>query len=320
YSQLPADWPGGEVACWIGTWAWFPAFALLVARLVLVFPDGDPPSSRWRPVGHVVTGVVVIGTVAAAMQPASSANVPVPLACFTPPVTIGGPVFGLTMAATMVLGGVALVAVIRKALQGGLVIRAQIKWFALAVGLLVLAVVGREATAPGTGEHIAFVAMSMIAGAGVPAAIGVAILRYRLYDIDRLVSRTVTYAVVSAALLAIFFSTVFLLQLLLPTDSDLATAASTLAVAAAFNPLRRRIQGFIDRHFNRARYNAERVAERFGRELRSRAAAVDPSADLQRTVSAALEPASVSVWLAADSPRGAGANDHLAARDRARSS
>lgn len=298
YSQISAGWPGGELACWVGSWAWYPAFALVVARLMLVFPDGAPPSPGWRLFGRVVTGVVVAGTVAAALQPASAANQPVPLGCLTPPVTVPGAAFGLILTATMLLGAVTLVSLVHRTLKGDAVVRAQVKWFALATGLLVLAVIGRESTAPGTAVHLAFVVGTMVAVAGVPAAIGVAILRYRLYDIDRLVSRTVTYATVTAVLLGVFFSTVFLLQLLLPAESDLATAASTLAVAAAFNPFRRRIQGFIDRRFNRARYDAERVAARFGRHLRDKAATVDPAVDLQRTVANALEPSSVSVWMA----------------------
>lgn len=131
----------------------------------------------------------------------------------------------------------------------------------------------------------------------LPVAVAVAILRHRLYDIDRIVSRTVSYAVVTALLVGIYVMGVFLLQRVVPASSDLAVAASTLAAAAAFNPIRRRVQSAVDRRFNRARYDAVRTVEQFSERVRIAADATDLTAELQRVAASVMEPAHLSVWL-----------------------
>jgi len=137
----------------------------------------------------------------------------------------------------------------------------------------------------------------LVGGMAIPTAIGVAVLRYRLYDIDRLVSRTVGYVLVVGLLAAVFIGVVTAASSLLDTESDLAIAASTLAVAALFNPVRKRVQGWVDRRFNRSRYDAQKVMDRFSGSLRDQ---VDPGAVVEGwvgVVSETMQPVSAGVWV-----------------------
>lgn len=290
YELYAGALPAVELVAWLASWTWALFFGLPV--FLLVFPDGKLLSPRWRPVlwlafvpPVLLPGFLAVMTWSAPLEILAASEEPEFAASWEW-------LFAAAIVALAVslLGALASLGVRWRRSTG--VTRQQLKVFFLFAIAGVVCLILSQLEIPG-GELFGVAAFLLVPGGMVAA-----ILRYRLYDIDRLVSRTVTYAVMTAVLLGIFFSTVFLLQLLLPTESDLATAASTLAVAAAFNPLRRRIQGFIDRRFNRARYDAERVADSFGRDLRKGAAAVDPTADLQRAVVAALEPSSLSVWLA----------------------
>lgn len=130
-----------------------------------------------------------------------------------------------------------------------------------------------------------------------PLAIGVAITRYRLYDIDRIVSRTVTYAAVTALLFGAYLGVVFALRRLLPAQDGLAVAASTLTVAALFNPLRRRIQGAVDRRFNRSRYDVERTIDEFGERLRTERGLHTLAGELAFVAATTMQPQTVSLWL-----------------------
>lgn len=132
----------------------------------------------------------------------------------------------------------------------------------------------------------------------VPISVGLAILRYRLYDIDRLISRTVSYGLISAVLLLTYAGGVFFLRRVLPGQSDLAVAASTLAVAALFNPVRRKVQSAVDRRFNRSRYDASRVVDAFGHRLRSEAGIENLSGELITAAATTMQPSTASLWLA----------------------
>ncbi len=131
----------------------------------------------------------------------------------------------------------------------------------------------------------------------IPVAIGIAILRYGLYGIDRLISRTLSYAVITGTLLVIYLLLVTTVSRIAPASSSLAVAASTLAVAALFQPLRRRVQTVVDRKFNRARYDADRTVDAFTRTLREEVDLDAVSSDLIATVHDTLEPARVGLWL-----------------------
>ncbi len=139
--------------------------------------------------------------------------------------------------------------------------------------------------------------MFAVAVALPAVAIAVAVLRYRLYDLGRIVSRTVSYAVITALLVAVYLVLVTASTRLLPGGSSLAVAASTLAAAALFQPLRRRVQSVVDRRFNRARYDADRTVEAFTRRLREDVALDAVRSDLLGAVDDTLQPASLSLWL-----------------------
>jgi hypothetical protein len=133
--------------------------------------------------------------------------------------------------------------------------------------------------------------------AGLPVAVAIAVLRYRLYEIDRIISRTVSYAAVVAFLALLFFGVVTALSSLLQAESDLAIAGSTLAVAALFNPVRRRVQVWVDRRFNRSRYDTQRVMDRFAGSLQDRVDSEGLVEGWVDVVSETMQPASVAVWV-----------------------
>jgi hypothetical protein len=133
----------------------------------------------------------------------------------------------------------------------------------------------------------------------LPAAAGLAVLRYRLYEIDRIISRTVTYSIVAGLLAALYTATVYATTRLVPVTGDLAVAGSTLAIAAVFNPLRQRVQRVVDRRFNRSRYDAALLIDSFGLKLRSKVELGEVLADLQQVLVHTVEPASTKVWLRA---------------------
>jgi hypothetical protein len=137
----------------------------------------------------------------------------------------------------------------------------------------------------------------LLAGAAIPTAIGIAVLRYRLYEIDRLISRTVTYLLVVGVLVAVFFGVVTATSSLLQTDSDLAVAASTLAVAALFNPLRKRMQFWVDRRFNRSRYNAQLVVDEFAGSLRDQVDSGEVVEGWVEVVAETMQPSAAGVWV-----------------------
>ncbi|HSK97687.1 MAG TPA: hypothetical protein VK891_13790, partial [Euzebyales bacterium] len=135
---------------------------------------------------------------------------------------------------------------------------------------------------------------------GLPAAIVVAITRYRLYEIDRLVSRTVSYAVIVGVLAAVYAGGVFVLSSLLPLENDLAVAGSTLVVALLFNPLRRRVRQRVERRFNRPRFDADAEVERFAYRLRTELDIADLTSGLLRVLASTVQPSTATIWMRSD--------------------
>ena len=179
--------------------------------------------------------------------------------------------------------------------RSGAVERQQVKWFLLANAAFLVTLVVAFATF----NDAAFV-LALVAASGIPIAAGIAILRYRLWDIDRIVSRTVSWAVISAALVAVFIAGVLALQTVLAGLTQaptLAVAASTLFAFALFQPLRRRVQRVVDRRFDRARIDAERTAQGFGARLRDEVAIDTIAADLHTTVDRSVRPSTQGLWL-----------------------
>ena len=302
----PGSLPLAEVTAWLSTLAWVPAYTLLIL-LLLFFPDGRLPSRRWRPITWIaaVSAFLMLVPSAIAEWPYRG------LALLTgvSPAT-GEPLLDPALDTANLLQGVgsALSLIVALAGAGALVIRfrrsvgtehQQIKWFATAAIVelavfLPMGVGGVELPTP----FDALVAM--IAAPLIPIAIGVAILRYRLYEIDRIISRTIGWALTTGVIVAVFAGIVIGLEGILSRvtgGNTVAVAASTLVAAAIFQPLRRRVQGAVDHRFNRARYDAQRTVDGFAERLRNEVDLATLRSALVRTADDAVRPVNSSVWL-----------------------
>ncbi|MEX0795728.1 MAG: hypothetical protein WD274_03445 [Acidimicrobiia bacterium] len=285
-----------------GNWLFGIGVGLVSTFLLLLFPTGKLPSPRWKPVAVVAALALPIMLVGVSLSEETFEGLPVSNPFALDPshpvvlITEGGG-FYLFLAALLA----SVVSLFVRYRSGGYTERQQLRLVALAVVPVALA-----AAVPavwellnGTAEFSDDVENALITfSLGlVPVSIAVAILRYRLYEIDRIVSRTVSYALILALLGLVVLGLVSVFALFLPSDDPLVVAVSTLAAAALFNPLRRRVQGMVDRRFNRSRYDAERVIAGFAGTLRER---VDPEAVVDGwvgVVSETMEPASVGVWV-----------------------
>lgn len=273
--------------------------------ILLIFPDGHFLSRRWRVFAMLLSGFLalfVLATVFSSQlgdiwndQPYGSNLVGfVPWEVTRSLAIIAGP--------AMLIGAVAgVVAVIIRFRRSDAVGRAQVKWMALA-GLVMLfsfpIAIGDDPALEAVGWFIFYLS--------IPVGITIAITRYKLFEIDRLISRTISYAIIVAFLAATFAGMITLITRLLGAQNNLAVAASTLAVAALFNPLRRKVRSVIDRRFNRSSYQAQSVAEEFGLELRQPHTAGEVARLLNQTVDRTLQPAASGVWLNVEKqpPRG----------------
>ena len=300
----PGSLPGADLASWVGTWSWVPGFAGLFLMLLL-FPDGRLPSPRWRPI--LGLGIVSGGMIMIANAVGSWGFRGLALLSGSTPDTASDPALGLLLAAANVglilLSLVGLAAIVSLAVRfrrADAIERQQIKWFVAAGALEVAAVLLTTAVSlPSPFDMLAAIVVMPL----VPIATVVAILRYRLYDIDRLISRTISYGAVTGILAFVFVGTILVSQTVLASffsGSSVAVAASTLIVAALFQPLRRRVQRVVDRRFNRSRYDAERIAIEFAEQLRDEVDLAMLVTGLDATVRRAIAPSSVSVWLRSD--------------------
>ena len=295
--------PAGEYVGWVQLWIWVPFIALITVYLFLLFPDGRPPRPSWRRVGWLAGGFVVIEVTGLALTPGKVASLPVVRNPFgvspawVPLAAIGPGLIGL-------LGCVVLAAwsLFSRSRHGPSVERLQIRWLAysgclVALTLVLLTIVSEilPLSAGITGRVTE--GGLMIAVLTMPVAVAVAVLKYRLYDIDRIISRTLAYAIVTGLLVGLYAGLVLLATEVFGFHSTVAVAASTLAVAALFNPLRRRVQRAVDRRFNRVRYDADQTVMVFGARLKDAVNLDSVTDDLAQVASRALEPAHVSVWI-----------------------
>ncbi len=291
---------------WTLTWLWVPSMGIALIFLPLLFPTGHLVSPRWR--AAAILGVIAIGlfTVGTAFLPGpiqQATFLQNPLAAAmdfqTYSVVVMGPTIApLGIAIALAVGS--LVIRFRRATDEG---RRQIKWFALAVFIagvtFALDMFVRIAGGSGTGSKILEV-LVVVALLGLPTTAGMAILRYRLYDIDRIVSRTISYGLVTAFLIALFLLVNLTLQELLSSLTSTnawAVAGSTLLAAALFTPVRLRVQRAVDRRFNRARYDAELTAAAFSERLRDQVDLPTLANELDATVRRAIAPTTVGLWL-----------------------
>jgi MFS family permease len=288
------SWPGVALAASLGDAAYIAPWVIALVGVPLVFPDGKLPSRRFRWVAWITAAGMVallVGS-AASLIPglADLAFVVSVLALVTSVVGLGG----------------AVVAIWTRFRRGNRVQRQQVKWLLAVAAVAILSF--PFAVYFGQSESaiaLAFWLIAFLAYVALPVAIAIAVLRYHLYDIDRIISRTIGYAVVTVTLAATFGGAILLFQALLAGltgDSTLAIAASTLVVAALFQPLRRRVQGVVDRRFNRARYDAERTLTAFGDQLRGDVDLTSLGADVLAVVGQTLAPTTVGLWIRADDP------------------
>ena len=301
----PADGTrgAGQFAAWVGNWSYV-AIVPLAIFVPLLFPDGRLPSPRWRPVawcgaaGTVAFGVGVAGT------PGPMGDYP----WIVSPLGIDD-----ALATTLRLAGLALIVVAFVAAAVSVAVRyrsaddlrrQQIKLLAAA------AVVVAVSTVAGTillALHSKLLrdVVSLIGVLAIPVAVAVAMVRYRLYDVDRLISRSLTYAFVTLTLGATYVGLVLAGQAVFSSvagGSDLAIAVSTLVVAALFLPVRRRVQRLVDRRFYRRRYDAQRTLEAFGARLRHEVELDGLRTELHGVVADTVQPSHVSVWLRDEHP------------------
>jgi hypothetical protein len=288
------------VGAWIQLWYWYPLLLLSTVYTLLLFPSGLP-SRRWRPFIWVISAALAAMVVTAAIAPrldVGHRQVPNPIGLsFVPEDVESTPIFavaGIVIMAGLVLAVASLGIRFRRARNNE---RAQLKWFFLGAAFLGVFVVASFLSKSFNNSE-ANDAIAPIALTAMPLSCGLAIFRYRLYDIDRVVSRTVSYFVVTGSVVGIYVGAVALIESVLGFSSGIAVAASTLAAAAAFQPLRARVQRVIDRRFDRAAYDARRTVESFSNRLRDQVDVEAVRGDLLTTVSAAVAPAKASVWMA----------------------
>jgi hypothetical protein len=306
---------GGKVMAWLSIWVWILMFGLIVF-LLLLFPTGRLPNSRWRPFAWMSAVLTLMAATLMAISPDAvldtlgpsgkgRISLPNPLGAeglpnLYLPVQTLVLALGLVAAASVVVG--------RRGARG--VERQQIKWLLYAGAIFFLGNVLKNTVFSPLGEvswglWVGYLLVG-IGGLGGPIAIGIAILRYRLYDIDILINRTLVYGSLTATLVALYFGGIVLLQRIFVTltgqQSTIAVVASTLLIAALFTPLRRRIQGFIDRRFYRRKYDARKTLEAFSIKLKNETDLESLNNDLVGVVRETMQPAHVSLWLRPDQP------------------
>jgi hypothetical protein len=313
----PDSLPAGEAMAWILSWV-LPILNGLQVFYVLLFPTGRLPSKRWRWLGWLTVAFVVVGVILAAFSSGALLGILGPI---RNPLGIEGfsSIYykAILFIMTPLLTAAAVLAVFLRLRHAIGVERQQIKWFAYAAAGYVSAgilayIIPRVVETPLWFERVGF-ALNIAFIPAIPIAIGIAILRYRLYDIDILINRTLVYGSLTAMLVALYFVGIVVLQrffvLLTGQQSTLAVVASTLLIAALFSPMRRRIQSFIDRGFYRRKYDAARTLEVFSAKLRDETDLDALSDDLVGVVRETMQPAHVSLWLRPEaSPKGAQAD------------
>ena len=291
----PEALAGGRAMLWLQGWFWM-LFVGLIVFLLLLFPNGRLPSSRWRPFAWVSVAVISVGVIwSSVISPDVRFDAP------PSPIQLLVLLLGLVAAASVVVG--------RRGARG--VERQQIKWLLYAGPIwffgsaFKIAVFYFSLVEGAWGLWVSYLLVA-VGGLGGPIAIGIAILRYRLYEIDLIINRTLVYGSLTALLALVYFGGIVVLQrvfvVLTGEKSTLAVVASTLVIAALFNPLRRRVQAFVDRRFYRRKYDAAKTLEAFSAKLRDETDLGALSDDLVGVVRETMQPAYVSLWLHPELP------------------
>jgi hypothetical protein len=301
----PGSLPLARAMAWPATWLWVPGVLLVLVFLPLYFPNGRLLSLRWRPVMWLAIFVSGATVVIWAFLPGKVGDAwditnPLGLAALRP--AIGGlEVVMEVLFVGFILSSVVSLVVRSRRSQGQE--RQQMKWLTYAaatvVGMVLLTTLLEAANLDFLSDMTGLVTDLLIAG--IPVGVGIAVLRYRLYDIDRIINRTLVYGSLTVTLVALYFGGIVVLQRIFVTltgqQSTLAVVASTLLIAALFTPLRRRIQGFIDRSFYRRKYDARKTLEAFSTKLKNETDLESLNNDLVGVVRETMQPSHVSLWL-----------------------
>ncbi len=290
-----------ETAAWFGSWSWILLVFLPTSFMLLLFPDGRLPSPRWRPVAWCA-GLGIIGFVVGLATEAGPLEdfpqIANPYGIESPVLGVAGIAAGIVTGVSMVLSAVSLIVRLRRA---GSEQRQRIKWLAYGGAVVVGTIfVGGVISIWSAPISIGIISVALL---GLPVFTGIAILKHRLYDIDVVINLTVVYAILSATLAAVYFGAIVLLQRVFAglTGQEklpqLAIVASTLVIAALFNPLRRRIQFSVDRRFYRRKYDARKTLETFSAKLRDETDLETLNNALVGVIRETMQPAHVSLWL-----------------------
>lgn len=297
--------PGVAYAAWILRWIWMPYYLGTIIFLLLTFPSGRPVGRRGRAVA-ALSGVGMLlaafgesfGTTTLAVFP----GIDSPFALL--PNTTARRVAAIGIAALAFGGAVAMVDLVRRWRAATGVERQQYRWLVLAGGLTVVAFgIGMFSYALTGDAEVSWFGswlselLLLVGLLAVPAAVAIAITRYGLYELDRILSRSLTYTTVVTLLAGVYVAGVLLLRGILPLQGDLAVALSTLAVVTIVQPVRHRVQRSVDRHFYRSRFDADRELERFAVRLRDHLDVDELVRDTTRTVATTLQPSTAGVWL-----------------------
>jgi hypothetical protein len=303
----PGVLPGAPIAGWFASWGWVMVFALPIVFLLMLFPTGRLPSARWRPVAWLTIALMVAVMALIAVSPVllqggmRVAN-PFALQAMWPSEEVQQTIISALLVSGLLFGVSSVVVRFRRAVG---VERQQLKWFVYAAVLILIGVDAgptlllQSVLTPDTLLYVNGVA-GAIAFPCLAGAVAIAILRYRLYDIDLIIRRTLVYGGLTAVLAALYWASVVVLQQLLrplTQGSDLAIVGSTLTVAALFQPLRHRIQRTVDRRFYRQRYDAVRTLEAFTARLRDEVDLDALGAELLGVVGQTLQPQRLSLWI-----------------------
>ncbi|MGH3146473.1 MAG: hypothetical protein ACRDTR_11800 [Rubrobacter sp.] len=302
----PSSLPGGLVLAWVAAWLWVPGAGLLVF-LLLLFPDGRLPSRRWLWFGWLSVVVLAAGTLSWAFLPGPVDG----LGPIQNPLGIEGAgaflrplASGSAALAEGLLALVAALALFIRLRSSRGVERQQIKWFAYVMTMVAASFFLTYTVAEAINVRwVWWIGSGLVMGSilCLPLSIGIAILRHQLYDIDLLINRTLVYGALTIFLASVYVCSVVLLQrvfvVLTGQESQLTIVASTLAIAALFNPVRRRVQGFVDRIFYRRKYDAAKTLEAFSSRLRSETDLGALSGELVSAVRDTVQPEHVSLWL-----------------------
>jgi hypothetical protein len=291
------DTPTGGLAV-VGqsvTWVWTFALAFVITAL-LRFPDGTRLGPRWRRVETALWSATVLIALVSIVGPGDGLTNPLEVKRWSAALLV---VMNVCYLLWNMVVFVCVTSIVIRLRRSTGVERQQIKWVAFAVGTVGLLALTIEVALVNINQAL-YVRATVLLAIGIlliPMAMAIAMLRYRLYDVDRVVSRSVSYSLVAAVLALVYAGGVVGLQAISPASGNISVAGSTLAVAVLFNPVRQRVQGVVDRRFNRASYDAAREVDAFSSRL---SASVDPVAitgDLGAVLAATIQPSSAMVWI-----------------------